>query len=114
MSILDNKHKVLDKCVKIITIAIFFSLKLLMQKLIILKKKERWWDKDCQTSLQKIYQTQKYQAFDKAAGIVYLNKNAIFKNIRLNLWKTVKKAKQKYYQKSIDSLNHQNIFQAIK
>lgn len=59
-------------------------------------------------------QTQKYQAFDKTAGIVDLNASAVLKNIRSNLWKTVKKTKQKDYQKVINGLDYQNIFQAIK
>lgn len=38
-------------------------------------------------------QTQKYQTFDGAAGIEDPNASAVLKNVKLNLWKTVKKAK---------------------
>ncbi len=55
-------------------------------------------------------QTQKYQTFDRAAGIEDPNPSAVLKDVKSNLWKTVKKAKQKYYRKVIDGLDHQNIF----
>ncbi len=40
--------------------------------------------------------------------------SAVLKDAKSNLRKTVKKAKQKYYWKVIDGLDHQHIFQAIK
>ncbi len=77
-------------------------------------KRQPWCDKECRNSLQKMRQTQKYQTFDRAAGIEDPNANAVLKYIKSNLQKTVKKAKQKYYRKVIDGLDHQNIFQAVK
>lgn len=113
-STLGDRHKALDKSAKIITTAIFSSLELSTQKSSLSRKGEPWWDEECRTSLQKMCQTQKYQTFDRVAGIVDLNASAVLKNIRSNLRKTVKKAKQKYYRKVIDGLDHQNIFQAVK
>ena len=59
-------------------------------------------------------QTQKYQTFDSAADIEDPNPSAVLKDVKSNLWKTVEKAKQKYYRKVIDGLDHQNIFQVVK
>lgn len=59
-------------------------------------------------------QSQKYQTFDRVAGIEDPNASVVLKNVKSNFRKTVKKAKQKYYQKFIDGLDHQNIFQAVK
>ncbi len=56
----------------------------------------------------------KYQTFDRVAGIEDSNASAVLKNVKSNLRKTVKKAKQKYYRNVMDGLDHQNIFQAVK
>lgn len=58
--------------------------------------------------------TQKYLALDKTAGIVNPDADAILQSAKTDLRKIVKTAKQKYYQKVIDSLDHQDIFQAVK
>ncbi len=113
-STLGDSSKALDKNAKMITIAIFPSLKLSKQKSSMSKKGESWWNEDCRTSLQKMRQTQKYQTSDTTAGIEDSSASAVLKNVKSNLWKTVKKAKQKYYQKVIDGLDHQNVFQAVK
>lgn len=42
-------------------------------------------------------QTQKHQAFDRAAGIEDPNANSVLRETRLILRKVVKKAKQKYF-----------------
>lgn len=58
--------------------------------------------------------SQKYQTFDRAAGIEDRNGNAVLKDVKSNFRKRSKKAKQKYYRKIIDGLVYQNIFQAVK
>ncbi len=78
------------------------------------RKGDLWWDEEYQISLQKIRQTQKYQTFDGVAGIEDPNASAVLKDVKSNLRKTVKKAKQKYYRKVIDGLDDQDIFQSVK
>ena len=78
------------------------------------RKGEPWWDEECRTFLQKMRQRQKYQTFDRAVGIEDPNANVVLKDVKSNLRKTVKKAKQKYYRKVIDGLDHQNIFPVVK
>lgn len=59
-------------------------------------------------------QTQRYLALDKAAGISNPNAGAISQIAKSDLRKIVETAKQKYYKKVIDCLDHWNISQAIK
>lgn len=108
-----NTNKALDKNAEIITTAIFSSLELSTQKSSMSRKGKPWWNEECCTFLQKMHQTQKYQAFDRAAGIEDPNASAILKDVKSNLRKTVKKAKQEYYQKVIDGLDHRNIFKPL-
>ena len=61
-----------------------------------------------------MHQTRKYQTFDRVAGIEDPNASAVLKDVKSNLRKIVKKAKQKYYRKVRDDLDNQNIFQGVK
>lgn len=102
-----GKHqKALEKSAKIITITIYASFELKTQKSTISRKRKLWWNEECFVPLQKMRQTQKYQALDIAAGIENLNIAAILKKTKSKLRKMIKNAKQKHYQKVIDGLDH--------
>lgn len=87
----------LDRSVAAITAAIDFNFKLSTQKTKASKKGELWWNKECCMSLKAVRQTQKYQAFDRAAGVEDPNASAILRETRLIFCKVVKRVKQKYY-----------------
>lgn len=109
-----NIKQVLDKSAEVITKAIYPSLELSTERSKMSGKGEPWWNEDCRTCLQKMRKTQKHLALDKAAGIINPNADAILQSAKADLRKIVKTAKQKYYQKVIDGLDHQIIFQAVK
>ncbi len=101
-----NNKEPLDGSAEAITAAIYSRLELSTQKTKASKNGEPWWNEECRMSLRAVRQTQKYQAFDRAAGIEDLNAKAVLRETRLMLRKVVKGAKQKYYQKLIDRLDH--------
>ncbi len=67
----------------------------------------------CQKAVKNIRQLQQHQATNALAGIIDVNAPITFKKARNQLWKAVKGAKQEYYKKMLEELDHKNIFQAV-
>lgn len=108
-----NGRKVLDQCAQQITWAINSSLKLSTEKSKSSEKRKAWWNEDCRKALATMRQKQKYLVLDSAAGIENPNSVEISNEARIKLRKTVKKAKQIYYQNVIDRLDHKKFFRQL-
>lgn len=65
-----NVKRDLDESAETITKAIYSSLQLSMERSKGCGKGEPWWNEDCRSSLDKMRQTQRYLALNKAAGIL--------------------------------------------
>lgn len=107
---LANSREILDHFAQKVNMAIYSSFELLIEKTKNSKKGEAWSNDDCRKALIAIYCIQKHKFLDFAAKIENLNAVKVLKDVRIKLYKMVKKAKQKYYQKVIDKLDHKNIF----